>query len=290
MLRTRTGESVLCADLATLFVEAERLAGRRLDPLDGELLAALERGVTKTPITLITGFLGSGKTTLLRELLTRSRDGRDRGARQRARRDRARPSPALAHRRAHRRARLGLRLLHHPRRPGRRAARPRGAARARGDPGLRARRDRDDRAWRTPRRSSRPCSPIRWSRPSTASTGSSRRSTRSTASRSCAASRRRRSRPRWPIACCSRRPTSSSAASSPTGRKPPAGQRRFQVPVPARHDSAAGRLPWRLPHARMNGGLRGRLSRSCCRRTSENGDERSGRDGDQSRQEFGLLR
>jgi hypothetical protein len=38
VLRTRTGESVLCADLATLFVEAERLAGRALDPLDGELL------------------------------------------------------------------------------------------------------------------------------------------------------------------------------------------------------------------------------------------------------------
>jgi hypothetical protein len=39
VLRTRTGESVLCSDLATLFVEAERLAGRRLDPLDGDLLA-----------------------------------------------------------------------------------------------------------------------------------------------------------------------------------------------------------------------------------------------------------
>jgi hypothetical protein len=38
VLRTRTGESVLCADLASLFVEAERLAGRPLDPLDGELL------------------------------------------------------------------------------------------------------------------------------------------------------------------------------------------------------------------------------------------------------------
>ena len=69
VLRTRTGESVLCADLATLFVEAERLAGRRLDPLDADLLGALEPDMTKTPITLITGFLGSGKTTLLRELL-----------------------------------------------------------------------------------------------------------------------------------------------------------------------------------------------------------------------------
>jgi hypothetical protein len=39
VLRTRTGESVLCADLATLFSEAERLAGYKLDPLDGALLA-----------------------------------------------------------------------------------------------------------------------------------------------------------------------------------------------------------------------------------------------------------
>jgi hypothetical protein len=38
VLRTRTGESVLCADLATLFAEAERLARRRIDPLDAELL------------------------------------------------------------------------------------------------------------------------------------------------------------------------------------------------------------------------------------------------------------
>ena len=38
VLRTRTGESVLCADLAALFAEAERLARRRIDPLDPELL------------------------------------------------------------------------------------------------------------------------------------------------------------------------------------------------------------------------------------------------------------
>ena len=38
VLRTRTGESVLCADLASLFGEAGRMAGRTLDPLDGELL------------------------------------------------------------------------------------------------------------------------------------------------------------------------------------------------------------------------------------------------------------
>jgi hypothetical protein len=39
VLRTRTGESALCADLATLFAEAERMTGRRIDPLDGDLLA-----------------------------------------------------------------------------------------------------------------------------------------------------------------------------------------------------------------------------------------------------------
>ncbi len=38
VLSTRTGESVLCADLATLFVEAERLARRPIDPLDPDLL------------------------------------------------------------------------------------------------------------------------------------------------------------------------------------------------------------------------------------------------------------
>jgi hypothetical protein len=39
ILRTRTGTSVLCADLAAIFAEAERLTGRRADPLDAELLA-----------------------------------------------------------------------------------------------------------------------------------------------------------------------------------------------------------------------------------------------------------
>jgi hypothetical protein len=41
VLRTRTGESVLCADLATLFVEAGRLARRPLDPLDPDVLDRL---------------------------------------------------------------------------------------------------------------------------------------------------------------------------------------------------------------------------------------------------------
>jgi hypothetical protein len=42
VLRTRTGESVLCADLATLFTEAARLAGRAPDPLDAALLERWE--------------------------------------------------------------------------------------------------------------------------------------------------------------------------------------------------------------------------------------------------------
>jgi hypothetical protein len=38
VLRTRTGETVLCPDLASIFTESERLAGRKLDPLDDSLL------------------------------------------------------------------------------------------------------------------------------------------------------------------------------------------------------------------------------------------------------------
>jgi hypothetical protein len=41
VLRDRKGRSAVVADLGAIWVEAERLAGRRLDPLDPELLAAL---------------------------------------------------------------------------------------------------------------------------------------------------------------------------------------------------------------------------------------------------------
>jgi hypothetical protein len=41
VLRDRKGRSAVVADLSAIWVEAERLAGRRLDPLDPELLAAL---------------------------------------------------------------------------------------------------------------------------------------------------------------------------------------------------------------------------------------------------------
>ena len=43
-LRDRKGNAVVVADLGSLWVEAERLAGRPLDPLDPALLAALAEG------------------------------------------------------------------------------------------------------------------------------------------------------------------------------------------------------------------------------------------------------
>lgn len=44
VLRDRKGGSAVVADLATLWQEAERLAGRRLDPLDSALVASLAHG------------------------------------------------------------------------------------------------------------------------------------------------------------------------------------------------------------------------------------------------------
>ena len=41
VLRDRKGRSAVVDDLGTLWVEAERLAGRPLDPLDPGLVAAL---------------------------------------------------------------------------------------------------------------------------------------------------------------------------------------------------------------------------------------------------------
>ena len=41
VLRDRKGRSAVVDDLGALWVEAERLAGRPLDPLDPELVAAL---------------------------------------------------------------------------------------------------------------------------------------------------------------------------------------------------------------------------------------------------------
>ena len=43
VLRDRKGASAVVDDLASLWVEAERLAGRPLDPLDPALVAALGR-------------------------------------------------------------------------------------------------------------------------------------------------------------------------------------------------------------------------------------------------------
>jgi hypothetical protein len=44
VLRDRKGKSAVVDDLGGLWVEAERMAGRRLDPLDPALLATLGRG------------------------------------------------------------------------------------------------------------------------------------------------------------------------------------------------------------------------------------------------------
>jgi hypothetical protein len=41
VLRDLKGRSVVVRDLGSLWLEAERLAGRRLDPLDPELVASL---------------------------------------------------------------------------------------------------------------------------------------------------------------------------------------------------------------------------------------------------------
>ena len=41
VLRDLQGRSVVVRDLGSLWLEAERLAGRRLDPLDPELVASL---------------------------------------------------------------------------------------------------------------------------------------------------------------------------------------------------------------------------------------------------------
>jgi hypothetical protein len=41
VLRDRKGRAVVVPNLGALWVEAERLGGRKLDPLDPELLAAL---------------------------------------------------------------------------------------------------------------------------------------------------------------------------------------------------------------------------------------------------------
>lgn len=43
VVRDRKGRSAVVDNLGTLWVEAERLAGRTLDPLDPDLLAALGR-------------------------------------------------------------------------------------------------------------------------------------------------------------------------------------------------------------------------------------------------------
>jgi hypothetical protein len=41
VLRDQKGRAAVVADLGSLWIEAEKLAGRKLDPLDPELVAAL---------------------------------------------------------------------------------------------------------------------------------------------------------------------------------------------------------------------------------------------------------
>ena len=77
-LRDAKGRSAVVTDIGSLWSEAEKLAGRPLDPLepasstrsphDLATLVARKDG-SKTPVTLVTGFLGSGKTTLISRLL-----------------------------------------------------------------------------------------------------------------------------------------------------------------------------------------------------------------------------
>ena len=43
VLRDRKGRAVVVDDLTSVWVEAEKLAGRKLDPLDPDLLAALAK-------------------------------------------------------------------------------------------------------------------------------------------------------------------------------------------------------------------------------------------------------
>ena len=216
VLRTRTGESVLCADLATLFVEAERLAAAPARPARRRAARALERRREQDPDHADHGLPRQRQDDAPARAADRSRRwGRPRCSSTSSARSRSTTTCSRASTSAP-------------------SCWPRAASAAPSAPtwptscatsrhGARAGRSRATSAsrsrrpgWRIPRRSSRRCSPIRWSRPSTASTGSSRPSTPSTASRSCGASRRRPSRRPWRIGCCSRRPTSSSPRSSPS--------------------------------------------------------------------------
>ena len=124
----------------------------------------------KTPIALVTGYLGSGKTTLIRALLEDPALGDTAVIVNELGEIGHRPRDPAARRRAHRPARVGLRVLHAPRRSRRRAPRPRrppgDAARSRRSRGSSSRRPGSP----TPRRSSRRSSRSRSSATSTCST------------------------------------------------------------------------------------------------------------------------
>ena len=152
---------------------------------------------SRTPITLITGFLGSGKTTLLRELLTDPEMGET------AVLVNGLGEIALDH---HLLSRIDERTVVMAsgcvcctiRADLADELRDLEARRARGEiPGY-ERVVIETTGLADPAPILSTLLRTRWSRRSTASTGSSRPSTPSTASPSCTGSRRPRSRPRWP--------------------------------------------------------------------------------------------
>ena len=100
VLRDRKGRAVVVDNLGVLWVEAERLAGRPLDPLDPDLVGALAL-TARLPVALVTGFLGSGKTTLIARLLGHPEMGETAVIVNELGEIGDRPPPAAAGRRAH---------------------------------------------------------------------------------------------------------------------------------------------------------------------------------------------
>ena len=129
-------------DLSTLWLEAERLAGRPLDRSIRPSSRPCAPVADRLALVLVTGFLGSGKTTLISALLRHPAMGET------AVLVNELGEAAIDHhlvRQVDERTVAGqrLRVLHAARRPARRAARPARPARAGRGPAVRAR-GRDD--------------------------------------------------------------------------------------------------------------------------------------------------
>ena len=186
------GRSTVIADLGSLWVEAEKLAGpdaRPARPRPGRVRC-------EDPGRARHGVSRQRQDHAALPPPRAPGHGRDGGDRERARRGRDRPPPAAAGRRAHGAAAERLPLLRAPRRSRRRAARPDRPSRRRRDPALPARRRRDDRARRTRRRSCTRSSRSRSSSTTTRSTAWWRPSMRSTASATTSRCSRQRRRTR----------------------------------------------------------------------------------------------